>query len=69
MSDECVVACECCGCLGNRSCGHEIMDTAKCCTLNEVMICPCCVIANGPSHLRQHEDHRQLHLIAEGEGE
>ena len=37
-------ACPCaeCGCLGNESCGHKPVDMDQCCTLDDVMVCPCC---------------------------
>jgi hypothetical protein len=69
MTNDNVVPCESCGCLGNQSCGHEIMDKDKCCALDHLLICPCCRIAGGASHLRQPEDPRQIILIAEGEEE
>ena len=62
--------CEVCGCEGNTSCGHEILDDERMCTLSlqgGLLICPCCVIADGAGHLKEPEDRRQLKLIREGE--
>jgi hypothetical protein len=40
--DPNAVKCSRCGCLGNSSCGHEPLDKEKCCTLDQVGVCPCC---------------------------
>lgn len=36
------VLCESCECMGNLRCGHKYLDEHQMCTLNEVMVCPCC---------------------------
>jgi hypothetical protein len=40
--DPNTVHCSRCGCLGNMSCGHEPLDKEKCCTLDQLEVCPCC---------------------------
>ena len=41
-TDAGVCPCEVCGCLGNASCGHDPLDSERCCTLDAVQTCPCC---------------------------
>ncbi len=57
--EKMTVACEVCGCSGNSSCGHWPLGEGMNCTLNEIMVCPCCVVAGGASHLDIPEDGRQ----------
>ncbi len=39
---EDIPVCERCGCKGNCECGHESLDEKNGCTLDAVMVCPCC---------------------------
>ena len=41
-SDWKVVVCEMCGCRGNCECGHESLNKRMGCTLDAVLVCPCC---------------------------
>jgi hypothetical protein len=63
-------ACELCGCVGNETCGHEMLDEERMCTLcsvNGQMVCPCCVIDAG--HMKEPEDPRQMKLESLSDGQ
>lgn len=34
--------CESCGCIGNQECKHAPLDDDECCTLDSLLVCPCC---------------------------
>ena len=44
---EDIPVCEKCGCRGNCECGHESLDEKNGCTLDAVMVCPCCNVCMG----------------------
>ena len=47
-TDEIIVRCVKCGCLGSNTCGHECRDKEKFCALDSRYVCPCC---NQPAEL------------------
>lgn len=40
--DSPVCPCDVCGCEGNMECGGEPPATSHGCSLNELLVCPCC---------------------------